>query len=408
MRPVYLFDDGADLSPLTDLRASFQVRVGPLSLLERLLDHEARPEGLILWGAFAPLEIAPLVRESSGLEVNTLRSGGSDQPVLVLNGRAAAPDWQALSSLDLGAAVVEADGSLIAACVPESGVPSIVSGNRQGLTLIKAASPWLMTRPWHVRTFRDRAIKDGLSALARARECHAAPALEGVYYLGDHPICIASTARIGPVVVLDAQAGPIVIGADAIIRPGAVVIGPVYIGPHSTILDRAVIRGNTVIGPHCRVAGEVSGTVFQGYSNKAHDGYLGDSWLGEWVNLGAGTTNSNLLNTYGEIAARARPGGPNERTGEQFLGAIIGDHIKTAICTRIMTGTVIHTGSMIATTAAATGCIGPFSWCTDEGVRPYRMSKFVEVAKAMMARRGVTPSASYLERMERLAPGKGP
>jgi len=79
------------------------------------------------------------------------------------------------------------------------------------------------------------------------------------------------------------------------------------------------------------------------------------------VNLGAGTTTSNLLNTYGEIIARAQPDGPNERTGETFLGAVIGDHVKTAICTRIMTGSVLHTGCMIATTAAAAGCVGPFA-----------------------------------------------
>ena len=189
-------------------------------------------------------------------------------------------------------------------------------------------------------------------------------------------------------------------------RAGAVIVGPAYVGPHATVMDRAVIRGQTVIGPYCKVAGEVSGTVFQGYSNKAHDGYLGDSWVGEWVNLGAGTTNSNLLNTYGEVVARATPDGPNERTGEQFFGAVIGDHAKTAICTRIMTGAVIHTGAMIATTAAASGCIGRFAWCTDEGVRAYRMGKFVEVARAMMGRRGVTPSGGYVGRLEELAGGR--
>jgi bifunctional N-acetylglucosamine-1-phosphate-uridyltransferase/glucosamine-1-phosphate-acetyltransferase GlmU-like protein len=169
------------------------------------------------------------------------------------------------------------------------------------------------------------------------------------------------------------------------------------------VLERATIRPNTVIGPYCKVAGEVSGVIFQGFSNKAHDGFLGDSWLGEWVNLGAGTTNSNLLNTYGEVIALGSPGGSYERTGEQFLGAIIGDHVKTAICTRIMTGAVIHTGAMLAQTAAVTGCVGPFAWCTDEGVKQYRPAKFIEVAKAAMARRGVVPSAGYLSTVSELA-----
>jgi acetyltransferase-like isoleucine patch superfamily enzyme len=180
------------------------------------------------------------------------------------------------------------------------------------------------------------------------------------------------------------------------------------VGPHSTVLERATIRQHTAIGPWCKVNGEVGGTIFQGYANKAHDGYLGDSWMGEWVNLGAGTTNSNLLNTYGEIVSRATPDGKNERTGENFLGAVIGDHVKTAICTRIMTGSVLHTGSMFATTAPVSGCVGAFTWATDDpdtgrpSHRPYRLDKFGEVMRAAMARRKVEPSEAYLRRLAEL------
>jgi hypothetical protein len=153
------------------------------------------------------------------------------------------------------------------------------------------------------------------------------------------------------------------------------------------------------------VAGEVSGVIFQGYSNKAHDGFLGDSWVGEWVNLGAGTTNSNLLNTYGEVIMRATPESPLERTGEQFMGAIIGDHVKTAICTRIMTGSSIGTGAMIATTAAVTGAVPGFAWCTDEGRRHYSLHKFGQAAKAVMGRRQVVPSKAYADRIAEVHAG---
>ena len=115
------------------------------------------------------------------------------------------------------------------------------------------------------------------------------------------------------------------------------------------MIDNAIIKPNTVIGPQCKVGGEVGATIFQGSANKAHEGHLGDSWVGKWVNLGAATVNSNLLNTYDEVTMRLDADDSRHRTGRQFMGALIGDHVKTAIGTRLMTGTVLGTGAMIAT-----------------------------------------------------------
>jgi len=154
----------------------------------------------------------------------------------------------------------------------------------------------------------------------------------------------------------------------------------------------------------CKVAGEVGGTIFQGFANKAHDGHLGDSYVGEWVNIGAGTTNSNLLNTYGEVTMRIRPGGRTERTGMQFLGTIFGDHAKLAIGMRLMTGTVIGTGAMLATTAPPSTCVPPFAWATDGGERIYRLNKFLDVARQMMTRRDVELSEAMIERLTSLHP----
>jgi len=268
------------------------------------------------------------------------------------------------------------------------------------------AAPALLARPWHVRTLRDRALANDLERLEKQLNA-GTPA--GLTTFGTHALRVMPSARILPGVVLDLDHGPIYVAEHATIRPGAILTGPCYVGPHSTVLDRAVIRSNTAIGPQCKVAGEVGGTIFQGYANKAHDGYLGDSWVGEWANLGAGTTTSNLLNTYGEIIARAlpegAPGSKNERTGEQFLGAIIGDHVKTAICTRIMTGSVLHIGSMFATTAPVSGCVARFTWATDAGRHPYRVDKFLEVMKAAMGRRKVSPTEAYLRRIAALHAG---
>jgi hypothetical protein len=153
------------------------------------------------------------------------------------------------------------------------------------------------------------------------------------------------------------------------------------------IADHATLKANTILGPGCRVGGEVGGTVFQGFSNKSHDGHLGDSWVGSWVNLGAATVNSNLLNTYGEVVMRLEHDGPRLRSGRQFLGCVLGDHVKTAIGTRIMTGTAIGTGAMIATSTPPPSTVARFAWHTDDGVRRYRLEKFLDTARLVMARR---------------------
>ncbi|MCH7934089.1 MAG: hypothetical protein IIC36_08890, partial [Gemmatimonadetes bacterium] len=156
------------------------------------------------------------------------------------------------------------------------------------------------SKPWHVRALRDEAIVRDLDSLTGQSSGSA----EGSFCAAIDP-----AATVHASAVLETDKGHIVIARGAIVRPFATIIGPVYVGPDSIVAENAVIRANTAIGPVCKVGGEVSGVIFQGYSNKGHAGFLGDSWVGEWVNLGAGTTNSNLLNTYGEVAARTTPTG---------------------------------------------------------------------------------------------------
>ena len=146
----------------------------------------------------------------------------------------------------------------------------------------------------------------------------------------------------------------------------------------------------------------MGGTIFQGHSNKAHDGHLGDSWVGEWVNFGAGTTNSNLLNTYGEVTMRLEPEGRLHRTGLTFQGAIVGDHVKFAIKTRIMTGSVVGTGAMIAVTAAPPLTVRRFGWLTDRGEQVFRIDKFIDTATRMMVRRDQVPSDAYIDALKAL------
>lgn len=395
MQSVILFDDGKGLlSPLTDVRAAFDVRTGALTTLERWRRSGPRRRVVAL---ACPGSLGAVARESHPFPINQVPSDAD--PVLLVNARCVL-DRPEIESLNIGDVLIERQsGDVVAAFVGRARAESFLTGGGvEGGRTVAVHEHCLLSRPWHVRTFRDRCLAADLKLLENPGR--APPA--GVVAFGQHALTIASTAKVYPGVTLDLENGPIVIDEDAVVRPGAVLAGPCYVGPHSTVLERATIRQRTAIGPWCKVNGEVGGTIFQGYSNKAHDGYLGDSWVGEWVNLGAGTTNSNLLNTYGEIIARASPGAGNERTGERFLGAIIGDHVKTAICTRIMTGAVLGTGGMFATTAPVSGATPPFAWATDAGTRRYRLDKFMEVMRAAMERRKVTASGAYAARVAEL------
>ena len=193
--------------------------------------------------------------------------------------------------------------------------------------------------------------------------------------------------------VIDASKGPVVLGPGVVVRPFAVLVGPCAILEGSTVAERSLIKASTVIGPHCRAGGEIGGTIFQSYSNKSHDGHLGDSFVGEWVNIGAGTDNSNLLNTYGEVIVRLEPDGGLVKTGRQFWGSILADHVKLAIGTRLMTGTTVGTGAMIAQSRPPASLVPRFGWLVDstDGAKTFRFDKFMETARAMMSRRGKAP-----------------
>lgn len=411
MRPAIIFDDGlGQLTPLTDLRPAYDLRTGALTTLERL----TAALDLQLWALCVPMPLLPLAAERERsrklapgraahdgtlLAVNDLPQ--TNTPFLCINARCALPH-EGIGALQPGEAIVEAESGHLVAAVMESHHLLQSSGPAPASRIVaEFPAPALLSRPWHVRTFRDRCLAIDLDLIAAAGGFDPAP-VETVVVGSASRVKIHPSARLYPSVVLDTEPGMIVIDEHATVRPGSVITGPVYIGPHSTVLDRAVIRGNTVIGPHCKVAGEVSGTIFQGFANKAHDGFLGDSYVGEWANLGAGTTNSNLLNTYSEVLARVSAASSVERTGETFLGCIIGDHAKFAICTRIMTGSVVHTGAMWAASAPVSGCVAPFAWVTDAGAKRYRFEKFAEVARAVMGRRKEVPSEAYLGRLGEL------
>lgn len=394
--PCVFFDDArGTLGPLTSLRASFEIRTGGFTTAQRLASTLA----LEPIAVYAPTQVAGIVSHRWSIPVNAMPKALPDEPVLVINGRCALP-LDVLRDIEPGqAAVEEESGDLICARLAASEVVRLLAGEDPTREQITVHDRALLRRPWDVIAHRNQTIDCDLRILETGPTRDPAGA---VFLVGDHPMRVDPSAKVSPGVTLDATDGPIVIERHATLRPGAVIIGPAIIGPSCVITEQAIVRANSAIGPVCKVGGEVGGVIFQGYANKAHEGYLGDSWVGEWVNLGAGTFSSNLLNTYSEISAVAAPGLPRERTGLQFFGCVLGDHTKTAIGTRIMTGAVAGTGVMWAATPPMTGCVPAFAWVTDAGQRLTRLGKFLEVARTVMGRRDIEPGEAYLRRLEAL------
>jgi UDP-N-acetylglucosamine diphosphorylase/glucosamine-1-phosphate N-acetyltransferase len=228
-----------------------------------------------------------------------------------------------------------------------------------------------------------------LAALERflPGDCSAAAggtAPHGTLVLGDPAAVMIGEASVEPGVVFDVRHGAVVIADGAEVRSGTRLEGPCWIGEHARVVGGFIRQ--SVIGPHAVVRGEVSNSIFTGYCNKAHDGFVGHSVLGHWVNLGALTTTSNLKNTYGTVRLET-PAGPRD-TGRQFVGSFIGDHAKTAIGTMLGTGTIIGAGASVFGDGRPPRRVPPFAWGTS-GAERMSPQGFLEIARRVMPRRQV-------------------
>jgi UDP-N-acetylglucosamine diphosphorylase/glucosamine-1-phosphate N-acetyltransferase len=202
-------------------------------------------------------------------------------------------------------------------------------------------------------------------------------------------IHVAASAKLFSC-TLNASEGPIFIGENAEVMEGSLIRGPFSLGQSSTVKMGAKIYGDTTVGAHCKVGGEIANSVIHHYSNKGHDGYLGNSVLGSWCNLGADTNTSNLMNTYGEVKAWDYSREAIVPSGKQFLGLIMGDHSKAGINTMFNTGTVVGMCANVFGGGFPEKFVPSFSWGTPEGgFSEFRMDKAEETANAMMSRRNV-------------------
>ena len=243
-----------------------------------------------------------------------------------------------------------------------------------------------INHPWDIFSQNGRAINEDFKLLTNGRNSIALSKTNQV--INPENVFVEEGAKL-ECAILNASTGPIYIGREAEIMEGSLVRGPFALCEHSTLKLGTKIYGPTTIGPHSKVGGEVNNSVIFGYSNKAHDGFLGNSVIGEWCNLGADTNNSNLKNNYAEVKLWNYTAERFVSTGLTFCGLIMGDHSKCGINTMFNTGTVVGVNANIFGAGFPRNFIADFSWGGAQGVLPYKLADAFQVAKLVMERRGL-------------------
>jgi UDP-N-acetylglucosamine diphosphorylase/glucosamine-1-phosphate N-acetyltransferase len=239
---------------------------------------------------------------------------------------------------------------------------------------------------WDIFSKNGEAIQDDFNLITKDRKSKPIPSSNNV--IDPENIFIEEGATL-EFVTLNATNGPIYIGKDTLIMEGALVRGPFALCEGAIVKMGAKIYGPTTIGPHSKVGGEVNNSVLFAYSNKGHDGFLGNAVLGEWCNLGADTNNSNLKNDYSEVRLWDYQTESFTKTGLQFCGLIMGDHSKCAINTMFNTGTVVGVNANIFGSGFPRNFIPSFTWGGYGGFTTYLTKKAFEVAKTVMSRRNM-------------------
>lgn len=239
---------------------------------------------------------------------------------------------------------------------------------------------------WDIFSLNDKAIRADFELLTEGRT--SAPIPETVNCIQREDIFLEEGAKLS-FATLNASTGPIYIGKNAEIMEGCVVRGALALCDNAVLKMGAKIYGATTVGPYSKVGGEVNNSVLFGYSNKGHDGFLGNSVLGEWCNLGADTNNSNLKNNYAEVRLWSYETGRFAKTGLQFCGLIMGDHSKCGINTMFNTGTVVGVSANIFGSGFPRNFVPSFSWGGASGFTEYKTNKVFEVAEVVMKRRNI-------------------
>lgn len=239
---------------------------------------------------------------------------------------------------------------------------------------------------WDIFSKNAQAIQTDFELLTTGRKSQPLPSTNTL--IGDSNLLFIEEGATIEASILNTKTGAIYIGKDAEVMEGSAIRGPFALGEHSTLKLNTKIYGATTIGPHCKFGGEINNSVVFGYSNKAHDGFLGNAVIGEWCNLGADTNNSNLKNNYGNVKLFNYATEKMEDTGLQFCGLMMGDHSKCGINTMFNTGTVVGVAANVFGAGFPNTHIPSFSWGGAEGMETYEITKMLETAQRVYDRRG--------------------
>jgi UDP-N-acetylglucosamine diphosphorylase/glucosamine-1-phosphate N-acetyltransferase len=276
-------------------------------------------------------------------------------------------------------------------------VIAVNSGNDQSFPLYASTDPGFqkieskseivqVSVPWDIFSKNDAALRDDFKLLTKDRISE--PLSETNLVMGEEKVFLEAGAKV-ECSIINAQTGPVYIGKDAEVMEGSIIRGPFSLGEHAVLKLGTKIYGATTVGPYSKVGGEVNNSVIFGYSNKAHDGFLGNSVIGEWCNLGADTNNSNLKNNYGTVKLWSYGLNDYTSTGLTFCGLIMGDHSKCGINTMFNTGTVVGVNANIFGAGFPPTHVPSFSWGGAESSTIYKLQNAFEVASRVFERRGM-------------------
>lgn len=288
---------------------------------------------------------------------------------------------EAIQQLTEGEALIHTD-TVIAYRSPLE----VVNPKEELKTVVFSEPITVIQRVWDIFAENGAQIKADFANITHNRTSHPLSDPHTRCYAPEN-IFIEEGANIRAA-ILNAENGPIYIGKNATINEGSVVIGPFALGEGATVNWGGKMRMNTTVGPHCKVGGEVGNSVFFGYSNKGHDGFLGNSVIGEWCNLGANCNNSNLKNDYTNVKLFSYATHTLEDTGRLFCGLFMGDFTKAGISTMFNTGTVVGVNANVFGSGFQPKHIPSFSWGgAAEGFTEYRVEKALQVAFETVSRR---------------------